>query len=420
MILLRGCLTLAFKFLKPKINHSPTYFMRKITADWVYPVSSPPLPKAVIIVDDNGKILALDSRENHDLASLEIHKGAIVPGFINTHCHLELSHMKGMVPTGTTLIPFITGVVTKRNATPEVIQKAIEKAEKEMIDGGIVAVGDISNVPDTFAQKAKGTLRYYTFIEMFDFLQEADAEREFQKYKAVYDQLETVKGNKKTVVPHAPYSVSLNLFNKIKAINPQSGATVSIHNQETQPEQDLFLHGTGGFYDFYGKFGISLKEFKAHQKSSIHYALANMNPQNRTLFVHNTLTTQADIETAQAWSPNVFWATCPNANLYIENRLPNYQFFINTNARMTIGTDSLTSNWQLSILDEMKTIQRFQSYIPFETLLKWATLNGAKALGFDDTLGSIEIGKTPGLNLLNLKNDKILRGVTRVKNLLVL
>jgi aminodeoxyfutalosine deaminase len=411
--------------LKLKINPLPTHFMRKITADWVFPVSSAPIPKAVIVLDENGKILALDSRDNHDPASLETHRGSIVPGFINTHCHLELSHMKGMVATGTTLIPFITGVVTKRNATADVIQAAIEKTEKEMVDGGIVAVGDISNVPDTFAQKAKGNIRYYTFIEMFDFLQDGNAEGEFQKYKAVYDQLTTVKDHKKTVVPHAPYSVSVPLFNKINETNAQKGVTISIHNQETQPEQDLFLHGTGGFYDFYGKFGISLDMFQPNHKPSIHYALAHMNPENRTLFVHNTLTSQADIEAAHAWSPNVFWATCANANLYIENRLPNYQFFINTNAKMTIGTDSLTSNWQLSVLDEMKTIQRFQSYLPFETLLQWATLNGAQALGFDDTLGSIEVGKTPGLNLLNLKKGEMslrgtwqLRGGTKVRNLL--
>ena len=249
------------------------------------------------------------------------------------------------------------------------------------------------------------------------FLQEDDAEREFDKYKAVYDALPLAEGSKKNVVPHATYSVSKNLFNKINATNSDSNITVSIHNQETQPEQDLFLEGKGAFYEFYGKFGISLDKFKPNHKSAIHYALENMNPKARTLFVHNTLTSQSDIEAAQAWSPNVFWATCPNANLYIENRLPNYQNFIRTNARLTIGTDSLTSNWQLSVLEEMKTIQRFQSYVPFETILKWATLNGAQALGFDDTLGSFEIGKTPGINLLDVKNDFILRGATSVKNL---
>jgi imidazolonepropionase-like amidohydrolase len=70
---------------------------------------------------------------------------------------------------------------------------------------------------------------------------------------------------------------------------------------------------------------------------------------------------------------------------------------------MTIGTDSLTSNWQLSILEEMKTISRYQSYVPFETLLGWATINGALALGMEETLGSLSVGKSPGI--LNLSFD---------------
>jgi aminodeoxyfutalosine deaminase len=384
--------------------------MKKITADWVYPIASEPIKDGVIILDDKGKILALDQRKNHDLASLDIRKGTITPGFINTHCHLELSHMKGLVATGTTLIPFITGVVTKRAAAEKIIAKAIEKAENDMLKSGIVAVGDISNVPDTFAQKRKGRLRYYTFIEMFDFLQEQNADAEFEKYRAVFDALPLAEGSQKSVVPHAPYSVSRKLFEKINDLNAKSNITVSIHNQETQPEQDLFLKGEGGFYDFYGKFGISLDSFVAPKETPIHYALKNMIPSVRTLFVHNTLTSKADIEAAHNWSPNVYWATCPNANLYIENRLPNYQNFLDTNARMTIGTDSLTSNWQLSIIEEMKTIQRFQSYVPLDILLKWATLNGAEALGFADTLGSLEVGKTPGLALLDIENGKILRG----------
>ncbi len=391
--------------------------MRKITADWLYPISSEPIENGVIIVDNQGKILKIDSRDNHDTASLEHYKGVLVPCFINTHCHLELSHMKGKVATGTTLIPFIKGVVTQRDAEAEVIADAIERAEKEMIEGGIVAVGDISNVTDTFAQKAKGNLRYYTFVEMFDFLQENDADKEFEKYKAVYDVLPLAKGSRKSVVPHAPYSVSRHLFKKINDLNANEGITVSIHNQETQAEQDMFLYGHGGFYDFYDKFGITLDKSKPSGKTSIHYALENLPPSVKTLFVHNTLTSKADIGAAQMWSENVYWATCPNANLYIENRLPNYQHFIDDHVRMTIGTDSLTSNWQLSILEEMKTIQRFQSYVPFNILIRWATLNGAQALGFDDTLGSFDMGKTPGINLLDLENDFILRGDTSVKKL---
>ena len=392
--------------------------MRKISADRIYPISSDPIEQGVLIVDASGTIQAVEHRSQHDPASLEIYRGVLVPGFINTHCHLELSHLKGKVDTGTGLIPFITGVVTKRNATAEIIAEAIDKAEQEMLDGGIVALGDISNAPDTFPVKNKGRMRYYTFLELFDFLQEANAESVFATGQAVYEQLLPATGSRKSYVPHAPYSVSTALFAKIRAANAGPGHTISIHNQETPPENELFLHKTGAFLDFYDKFGISLDAFEANGQPSIYYALQHLDPNCRTLFVHNTLSTRTDIRAAQAWSPHCYWASCPNANLYIENRLPDYSAFLETNARVTLGTDSLTSNWQLSILEEMKTIARYQSYVPFGQLLRWATLNGAEALGFDDTLGSLEPGKTPGILLLeDLTEAGGLGAGTRVKRL---
>jgi cytosine/adenosine deaminase-related metal-dependent hydrolase len=166
-----------------------------------------------------------------------------------------------------------------------------------------------------------------------------------------------------------------------------------------------------------GSFGFTLEHFQANDKSSIHYSIEHMRPRNRTLFVHNTQTRPEDIRAAQAWNSRVFWATCPNANLYIENRLPYYKHFLDEGAKMTIGTDSLTSNWQLSVLEEMKTIARYQSYVPFEELLRWATINGAEALGFESELGSLEAGKKPGLNLLSMDASMKLGGETAVKRL---
>jgi aminodeoxyfutalosine deaminase len=393
--------------------------MRKITAPIIYTMAGEPLSDAVIVLDKNNKIVAIDTLSKHDAASVEQHEGALVPGFVNTHCHLELSHMRGKVDTGTGLIPFIQNVVTRRGAPADEINDAIAAAEAEMLAGGIVAVGDISNVTDTFAQKAKGKMRYYTFIEFFDFLQDANAQAEFDKYKAVFEACPTAHGSRKSAVPHAPYSVSRTLFALLNALNAAHNSdkkqTISIHNQETPPEQALFMHGNGDFYDFYGKFGISLAAFVPNHQPSIHFALANMDAQHRSLFVHNTLTNENDLKTAINWANSgknaqndCFWATCANANLYIENRLPNYQLFLDANAQVTIGTDSLTSNWSLSVLDELKAIARYQSYVPTETMLQWATLNGAKALGFEADLGSFEIGKTPGVNLLQgLTNGKI-------------
>jgi len=390
--------------------------MRKITADYLFPVSSEPIKNGVVTVDNDGKILAVSNQEQHDAAELERYSGVIVPGFINTHCHLELSHMKDVAPTGTGLLPFLQTVVNYRDVAEEEILAAIEKADQEMYNNGIVAVGDIANKADTRATKDKSKIRYYTFVEMFDFMQDANAQATFDQYKEAFDNQSNGGKNRKSCVPHAPYTVSRELFRLIREQNSDDDV-VSIHNQETVHEDNFFLSKTGDFIEFYKTFGIPIDAFQASGRNSIYYALENMNPNCRTLFVHNTLTTEADIQAAQSWNEQVYWATCANANLYIENQMPHYKKFIDNNTKVTIGTDSLTSNWQLSILDEMKTIARYQSYIPFETLLRWATLNGAEALKYEDELGSIEAGKTPGLNLLNLSKDLELQPDTVVERL---
>ena len=298
----------------------------------------------------------------------------------------------------------------------EEILDAISKADAQMEEEGIVAVGDISNKVDTAKAKEQSNIRYYTFVEMFDFLQNERAQATYEQYKTVFDNQSRNNGNRISYVPHAPYTVSKALFNIIREQN-NPNATLSIHNQETAHEDNLFLKKEGGFVDFFGGFGVTLDDFQPTGQTAIHYAMDNMDPNQRTLFVHNTMTSDADIKAAHKWSDKVYWATCANANLYIENRLPNYKTFIDNNARMTIGTDSLTSNWRLSILDEMKTISKYQSYVDFETLLRWATLNGAEALGFEDELGSFEVGKKPGVNLLNLNSDLKITDKTKVERL---
>ncbi len=369
--------------------------MNKYSARLIYAGDGNIWEDKVIITDEQGNILSIEDKSNHRDGVVFI-EGIITPGHINTHCHLELSHLKGKAPTGTGLIPFITHVVTSRDASPEAIHEAIVSADKEMSDAGIVAVGDISNKSDTAAVKMQSNLDYYTFVEMFDFLQPERTAETLQQYLPVFEKQANDGYNKKSLVPHAPYSVSKTLFTEILQRNP-TDSTVSIHNQETLAENQLFLDKSGDFVDFYKKIGIDLLHFQPPGKNSIHYALHHLNPENKTIFVHNTLTTAADIEAALTWSSKTFWATCANANLYIENRLPDYRVFLTSGATMTIGTDSLTSNWQLSIWEEIKTIKKFASYVPLNTLIQWSTINGARALGYEDRLGTIAPGKKPGL-----------------------
>ncbi|MBK7007807.1 MAG: amidohydrolase family protein [Saprospiraceae bacterium] len=127
--------------------------------------------------------------------------------------------------------------------------------------------------------------------------------------------------------------------------------------------------GTGAFVDFTRALAWFVR-LQTYQQTSIHYAMENMDAEQTTLMVHNTLTTLEDLAAAYAWSSKVYWVTCPNANLYIENRMPNYRVFLDAHQALTIGTDSLTSNWQLSVWEEIKTIHRFNSWIPIEELLQ--------------------------------------------------
>ncbi|MBK9255152.1 MAG: amidohydrolase family protein [Saprospiraceae bacterium] len=350
----------------------------------------------VIVTDQSGKIIELSDISIHDISTVQKIKGIITPGFINTHCHLELSHMKGVADTGTGLLPFLKKVVGFRDVQQEVIDDAIQKADQEMYENGIVAVGDISNKTDTAFVKSASKMDYYTFVEMFDFMQSSLTESTIQNYQSVYEGQSTERNNKKSYVPHAPYTVSSELFTFIRD-NNKPGSTISIHNQETPAENELFVSGTGAFQEFYKGFGFDLNHFKPSGKSAIHYAIKNLNPDFKTLFVHNTESVLEDIKAANTWSDNVYWATCANANLYIENRLPDYSIFLQTGARMTIGTDSLTSNWQLSVWEEIKTIKKYCSYVSLDDLIIWACSNGAKALSFEGRLGTLETGKSPGL-----------------------
>ncbi len=387
----------------------------KLSAPLIYTNVGEPLQDAVIVLDDQGTILRIDQPADHDPSSIRRLEGCLIPGYINAHCHLELSHMKGKVDTGTGLVTFIRQVVSRRGEGADQIDQAIYDADREMWHNGIRAVGDICNVTDTFTCKQESDIRYYSFVEMFDFMQEELAASTFAQYQKVYQKAPQGDGNQRTAVPHAPYSVSPELFAMINRLNADAG-TVSIHNQETPSEDAFFVDGGGDFPDLFGGFGYDMSGKGNRGTTAIYYALEHLDPKHRTLFVHNTLTDAEDIAAAHRWSDQVFWVSCPNANLYIENRLPDYSHFVGADARVCLGTDSLTSNWQLSIFEEMKTIARLHSAVPTETLIRWATLNGAEALGYQSMLGSIEVGKRPGLNLITLdKGGKITAESTSVK-----
>ena len=194
--------------------------IRKISADYIYPVSAEPIKDGIITYDDqNGEIFSVDAPTSVNSVEVEHFSGILIPGFINAHCHLELSHLKGQIPTGTGLLPFLKAVVTLREFPQDVILEAIEVQDRAMWEAGIMAVGDISNKIDTAACKRKSPVRYATFIEFFDFMQPQLTSKFVSQYVDVYHQFNPKKEDKLSAVPHAPYTVTEGLFAEINKIN---------------------------------------------------------------------------------------------------------------------------------------------------------------------------------------------------------
>jgi cytosine/adenosine deaminase-related metal-dependent hydrolase len=355
--------------------------------------------QSVLITDSEGVVEDV-VHENDAGDDVQVFTGILTPGFINCHCHLELSHMKGTIPEKTGLIKFVTQVMKDREiAETEIIQQ-ISNAEDEMLRNGIVAVGDICNNKLTLPQKQKGRLSYHNFIEASGFvpgLAEIRFNRAVDLFTA-YAQLYPIPVASNSIVAHAPYSVSDELWKNI--IHFPGNQLMTIHNQETEDENQLFLKKQGGFPQFYENFKIDCSFFVATGKSSLQTYLSKFLSNQHIILVHNVYTSEEDlIYCRRSISGRLHWCLCPNANLFISGQLPDIEMLMKYNASIVLGTDSLASNHQLSIVAEMKTIRQHFPFIKTEKLLEWATMNGARALQMDNILGSFEKGKRPGVVL---------------------
>jgi cytosine/adenosine deaminase-related metal-dependent hydrolase len=365
------------------------------------------IENSVLITSAQGAVEEIVSFEEAG-EGVEMYEGILSPGFVNCHCHLELSHMRGKIPQGTGLVDFVFKVVTERSAGDEVVAQAIKEAEDEMRAAGIVAVGDICNNLSTLGQKRKGNLRYYNFIEASGWLP-AVSETRVEKAKDLLAAFEKATPNAKpqtsnsSIVPHAPYSVSNELWQLLQPYF--KGKVVSIHNQETAFEDEFFLHGGGDFKRMYGLMKIDNSHYQPSQKSSLQSYYTKLSEAEKIILVHNTFTKQEDLAFVQRQMANdkrkTVFCLCPNANQYIEGAVPPIELLRQNNCNIVLGTDSLASNWSLNLLDEIKTIRKHFPQIPLAEMLQWATINGAKALGFDGEFGSFEKGKKPGVVLID-------------------
>jgi len=392
--------------------------VRRISAHYIFPGDGTLLKYGILEVDTDGTVLNIRDtagipEESH---GVEFYNGILVPGLVNAHCHLELSHLKGKVKSAPGLVPFLNAVLAFRS---EICPYGVmEQADLKMESEGVVAVGDISNTDHSFPVKQKSRLYYHTFIEGAS-MDPLCSEKVMTRLRNLVGGLEQY-GLKGSLCPHAPYSVSDELFEKLLEEAIHTGLPVSVHHQESFHEDLLFLKKEGDFVPFIEQQYPGFKTWIPPGKTSFDHLLLYFLRFPRLLLVHNTFSKPEKLGSIPGLSDSVALVLCPRSNLMLEGRLPDVEGLYRTGLRIALGTDSLASNHELSILSEMKVLQDAFPEIPLTTLLRWATLNGAWALGLESCLGSFTPGFRPGINLIENVDLQALRLLekTRIRRIL--
>lgn len=373
--------------------------MRRFSANYIFPVSQPPIRNGIVEVDDDGTVLRIIDQgvNTSEMHSTEFHNGAIVPGFVNAHCHLELSHLLNTIPLGQGIARFIRAVTELRAIPQDDIIKAIGKAIDELERTGTVAVGDICNTSDTLFAKSRSRIYFHNFIEVFG-INPSAASAMLDRAVQLRDEFMQVFSLSTSISPHSTYSLSTALWADIKRITALDDQPVSLHFAESLAEFKFLSDGTGDLLTRFQQLGYPFEI--PFGLSPVQIAMDGIESDKEVLFVHNTFAAIPDlIRLAKHFRQSTF-VLCPESNLLIEGKLPDIQAMYQNGLRIAMGTDSLASATSLNMLHHLGIVAARFPAIPFAEVLKWATLNGAEALNISDIYGSLEVGKKPGLNLI--------------------
>jgi cytosine/adenosine deaminase-related metal-dependent hydrolase len=361
--------------------------MPQFTADWIYSPEAM-LKDHLLEVSPEGKILALRPIRPGDQP--QRFAGTLSPGFVNAHCHLELSVLQGQIPEHTGMVDFIGQVVGKRDGFSEAKQEsAAKKALADMVAAGIVAVGDISNRSLTAELKRQEPHVWtHTFVELLGLVPEK-AEAIVQTGREL---LAAFEGLPASLSPHAPYSMSGELLAALYAQQPER---MSIHLLESKAERALFDQQRGPFLGFFTRLRLPQPPFPA--LGAVGHVLHRYRSSPSYLLVHLTEARPDELALLQEKIPQAWFCLCPLSNLYIHQRFPEIENFLPYRDRVCLGTDSLASNQQLDIWAEVKAIHTRYPDLDWHTLLNWATYNGARALGLEEWVGAFRPGSMPGV-----------------------
>ena len=333
----------------------------------------------LITLDESGRVVAVEQWERLDnIASTEFYGGALCAGFVNAHSHIELSYLRGAIASGTGFGGFAAAIGRERGKfSAEQRRQALYAADAAMWREGVQAVADIVNGESSFEMKRSSYIRYRSFAELFGL-------------NSSVEQMEHLAAHPNTTItPHSAYSLQDEAFRMAA-----HSSLLSIHFLESPDEQALY-RGEGSLAEWYGRMGWQCDFI--HYGSATRRLISSLSPDQRLLLVHGCCATDEDVEAlAQYFCNPVSWVLCPQSNSYISSLCPPVELLRRHGAHICVGTDSLASNTNLSIIEELKLL----ADVPLSERIMWATINGAKALGLEAEIGSVEEGKCPGLVLI--------------------
>lgn len=380
--------------------------MKGFTASWLITGNpeTPPLHDGAVVMDDDGTVIAVGPaaklRARYAGISWQEHGGILLPGLVNAHTHLELSHLQGQLPEGQGFVPWLDTLLRLRNeAKPDAINAAMENALEQLEASATVALGEVTNTLAAVPLLKTKSLKTRVFHEIYG-LRKETAEVMFSAALEDYHAQKPWPTHlTHTLAPHSLYGVEAAAVQRITKHAAANASLTSFHFAEHKAEREYLETPQGALREFFQTRGTPVEDMFCPSQSALQYALALGAIHSHTLLVH--LTDLSNEEIAQLSTLRAPIVLCPRSNAYIESRLPDVPTLLRHGFKPALGTDSLASNHDLDVLQEAAFLKQHYPSIPSALVIAMATDWGAQALGFDN-LGSLEPGKKPGLWLLPL------------------
>ena len=383
--------------------------MKRIAASYLYPLTDVrPLRNGFVELADDGTVLRTGISEDPSREEIFL-EGAVAPGLVNAHCHIELSYLKGRFRKGTGMAGFIDQINAMRDTSPREERIACLSREMDNLwSQGVVAMADISNCDESFAVKRAHPMYTRTFLEVFG-TEPEDCAGVMEGVYALQQKAQAL-GLDAAPTPHACYTMSPQLLMAASRAGLRSGF-LSYHREETPEEEEMVREGRGAMWENRKAAGMSVPPVTG--TSSLQYFLDLLEKvwpapvREHVLLVHECCLDAAGAAALKTRVPGAYVAVCPLSNLFIHNLLPPIPLMREAGLRICVGTDSLSSNDLLSPVAELYCLQEHFPEVPLGELLTWASRNGAEFLG-RNSLGTLEVGKRPGLVFIDhLESGKL-------------